>query len=92
MEGIKSYHLAAETFLIHIAAVVWVFPRHATNKQVTDATSDDEKHLAVKWTSHFHTDKTETKVNTLVITTISSRGKLNCLMAFPRMISERPFE
>ena len=32
------------------------------------------------------------KESTLVITTISSRGSLCCLIAFPRIISERPLE
>ena len=30
--------------------------------------------------------------HTFVMMTSSSRGRLNCLIAFPRMISERPLE
>ena len=30
--------------------------------------------------------------HTLVMTTISSRGRLCCLIAFPRIISDRPLE
>ena len=40
----------------------------------------------------YDTGKKIVDTHTLVIITISSRGRLSCLIAFPRIISEWPFE
>ena len=72
--------------LIDIALRIWV---DVDRERPADLALDLEEYLEPV-REYFAPHTTTTAVRTFVITTISSRGRSCCLMAFPRMISERP--
>ena len=86
LHGVEDV-LATEPVLVDVADRVRVdIRREALANALLDLKVDLRKASPMS-KAHICTAQTE---RTLVITTISSRGRLCCLMALPRMTSERP--
>ncbi len=81
-------YLATETILIHKSHIVKLTGRFRPNHPFTYFTHRCEQ-LRDVININMEADCCP---HTLVMTTISSRGRLSALMALPRYTSERPFE
>ena len=82
--------LPALAVLVHEAEAVGI---RGTPKALPGLAANREVQLWFRFLALVHPRRTWKRYNlTLVMTTISSRGRLSCLMALPSMISEAPLE
>ena len=76
--------LATQSMLIDITLFVGSFCVKYSGRSF----SDRKKHLLQVEGKNNTMEKVGPDTHTLVMTTISSRGRLSCLIAFPRTISD----
>jgi hypothetical protein len=83
-------YLSAETMLVDVS--ILVVPIRGSRETSPVVLLDDEIDLIPKQVESTWAWRRSVSLRTLVKTTISSRGRLNCLIAFPRIFSDSPFE
>lgn len=86
----KLLNLAAKAMLVNVANFIRLF---SGCKQISSR-CDCEEHLCVTDAQRVKCkdEAMEHMINTLVIITISCRGSLSSLIAFPRITSDTPLE
>jgi hypothetical protein len=85
---IEQANLATKAMLIHVTRFIGLIRRNCKTGPIFTCNRVEQLHI---WPDKC-IDTPEEVTATFVMTTISCRGSLSCLIAFPRMTSERPLE